>query len=91
MTEVIIIIYSTKQQLLIMVCPVDYHCLIGSKEMMADSAIIQIFEYWEFCLGVRTTDRCGAYYCKPVKPVEGVGRRGGGFLVTGESPMVMIS
>ena len=35
-------------------------------------------------VGMRTCD------CKPVKPVEGVGRRGGGFLVTGESPMVMI-
>ena len=33
----------------------------------------------------------GANDYKPVKPVEGVGRRGGGFLVTGESPMVMIS
>ena len=31
---------------------------------------------------------CGACDCKLV---EGVGRRGGGFLVMGESPMVMIS
>ena len=36
-------------------------------------------------VGIRTCD------CKPVKPVEGVERRGGGFLVMGESPMAMIS
>ena len=52
-----------------------------------------IIKYWEFYLWVRTNsnDRCGACDCTPVKSVEGVGRRGGGFLVTGESPTVMIS
>ena len=58
----------------------------------SDSAIIQVFESW---LGVlfmseRQQQRYGANDYKPVKPVEAVGRRGGGFLVTGESPMVMI-
>ena len=58
------------------------------------NSVHELIHYAHVCISVFLKERKRTNSnddCTPVKPVEGVGRRGGGFLVTGESPMVMIS